>query len=876
MAPEQAVGGASVGPAADIFALGAILYELITGRPPFKGPSVVETLELVRHAEPTPPAQLQPGCPRDLETICLKCLHKEPARRYAGAVQLAEDLRRFLSNEPIQARPVGRVERLGKWLRRRPALAASIGLGTLAALAVVTLTVRLLYSWELEDANQKLVEAVGAKEDALVAADDARRAAEFNHQQADEARSKLDAALGRERALHYLHSFSLAHRELQGGRVEQGRRLLDACPEDLRHWEWHYLYRQCHAELLTLHGTTRGSPALAVSPSGGLIAAASVTRSYTPVESKLLIWDAASGKVNLELLGLPNGISRLAFSPDGARFAYASGELNAWAIHICDVQTGRELCKIPGTTFIGRLAFSPDGSWLAASAGAQILFYDPADGAELFTLPAHTASVSSFAFSADGQRLVTGGTDRLVSRGTEKLVKLWDLTTRKEVFSARGHLGAIADVAFSPKGDQIVSCGGLGLVGTVRGEVRVWNAADGKPAPVAMTFPFPVVAAAFTANPGQIACAGGDGVHFLDVRTGKTVFTLRGHTGEVTRMVATADGTRLVTSGADLTVRVWPVRNPEFMQIPLERPNVSALAFSPDGARLALSDYGTGPGVRVLPVPPHAEGPRDIRLRKGALPIHALAFFQDNHRLAGADRDGVHLWDLDDEAASRYIADFGVWEVSISPDGRHLATATRHPDVNPRPDLVPEVPVPKAKGGLPILPRPPVPAIKIWRVADGQLERTLPGQISVSFSPDGRRLAGARDKNVVVWNAATGEELRTLSGLNEPVLRVRFADGGRQVVGFSHHQAAVWDAETGRTIATTDGLSGPAFVTPDGRRFVRIQGGIKWWDARLGREILVLPVPGGSGPLSPLALSADGRCVATSSGNKLMLWEAGP
>src|SRR5207244_529742 len=148
MAPEQAVDGASVGPAADIFALGAILYELVTGRPPFKGPSVQETLELVRHAEPTPPTQLQPGCPRDLETICLKCLRKEPARRYGSAAELADDLERFLNGEPIRARPVGGLERLGKWLRRRPAVAASIGLGALAALAVVALSVRLAYSWE--------------------------------------------------------------------------------------------------------------------------------------------------------------------------------------------------------------------------------------------------------------------------------------------------------------------------------------------------------------------------------------------------------------------------------------------------------------------------------------------------------------------------------------------------------------------------------------------------------------------------------------------------------------------------------------------------------------------------------------------------------
>src|SRR5262249_29220091 len=125
MAPEQAAGKSKeIGTGVDIYSLGAILYEVLTGAPPFEGPSAWDTVTLVLSAEPVPPSRRNPRVPRDLETICLKCLQKEPAKRYASALALADDLRHFQNNEPIEARPVGRLERGVKWVRRRPAVAA--------------------------------------------------------------------------------------------------------------------------------------------------------------------------------------------------------------------------------------------------------------------------------------------------------------------------------------------------------------------------------------------------------------------------------------------------------------------------------------------------------------------------------------------------------------------------------------------------------------------------------------------------------------------------------------------------------------------------------------------------------------------------------
>ena len=875
MAPEQASAGGPVGPAADIYALGVILYELITGRPPFKGPSALETLELVRSVEPTPPTQLQPGCPRDLETICLTCLRKDPARRYPTAVALAGDLQRFLDGAPIHARPVGAVERLGKWLRRRPAVAASLGLGSLAALAVVALAGRLAYSWELEDANRKLGVVVGERETALATADEARRTAEYNHRQADEARSKLDAALGRERALHYVHSIGLAQREWQANRVDEARRILDACPPDLRHWEWHYLDRQCCAETLTVRGHVGAITALAVSPDGTLIAGASVSRDSVPVASDLKVWDAATGNLVMNL-ARPFAVTGVSFHPDGTLLASVGIER---AIRIWDLKTGKERPRIPVPMISERVAFSPDGTRLAALVGTQIQFFDAGSGNKLFALSGHTGKVRALAFSADGRRLVSGGDDRLV--------KFWDLAAGKEVFSGSGHTGAVSDVAFSPGKDQVVSCG-VGPDGTARGEIRLWNAADGTPASNAMTFPFAVRDVVFTTNPGQIACAGSDGgVHFLDGRTGGTTFVLHGHDGAIQKLAVTPDGIHVVTGSADRTIRVWPVRNPEFVEVPLTVPVHMALALSADGTRVAWCDFkpfaaqtGDGFGIRATTVPPAAKGALDVRPTKL---IAALAFFPDNRRFACADQHGVDLIDPDNSQVSRLFAEFGVWDLSVSLDGRFLATATRHPDVNPRAVVVRELETELRGGQLRGPVRQPFPAVKVWRVADGGLVRTLAGHTSVAFSPDGGRLVGARDKDVVVWDADTGAELRTLAGPTEPVLKVQFAAGGRQVVGFTRHQATVWDADTGRPIATVDGLNGPAFITPDGQRIVGLHDGIKWWDVQLGREVLFLPLPEASGRRSALALSADGRRVATAvsdgrnpATSKLILWEAWP
>ncbi len=348
-----------------------MIYEFLTGRTPFQSDSAIDTLRRVMFEEPTPPSKLRPGTPRDLETICLKCLQKEPRRRYVSAEALAEDLRRYRTGEPIGARRVGRLERAVKWVRRRPAVSALL----LTLIAVVGVAVGMV-TWEWRVATWEAKAEARARTEAeslrLEAADNAR-AAQEEKRLAEKARDHAEQSL-------YFQSLAAAEREYLAGSKDRALQVLDACRPDLRRWEWHYLRRVIQAQLFARPRGGAGDNADNGPASWNAFTRTAKSVPYPEIlqlnpalnrDATRLAWPRNDGTLLLMDAARENGISleagvgpveSTAFSPDGALVAAACWE---GAVKVFDAATGNLVSSCAGHNGpVNAVVFTPDGKQL--------------------------------------------------------------------------------------------------------------------------------------------------------------------------------------------------------------------------------------------------------------------------------------------------------------------------------------------------------------------------------------------------------------------------------------------------------------------------------------------------------------------------------
>jgi WD40 repeat protein/serine/threonine protein kinase len=828
MAPERFRGQGDA--RSDVYALGLTLYELLTLRPAFDSPDRLRLIEQIKAEDPQRPRVLDSRIPRDLETVVLKAIDKNPQGRYQSAEALGEDLRRFLVDEPIRARRVSLAGRLLRWGRRNKVVAALL----------VSVVVTLAAGFAVSTAQWIRADRHAAREAELREKESALR---------EQARRDL-----------YTSDMLAVQQAWEAGHVKRmgdllGRHKPEPGQKDWRGFEWDVFWRHYQrAEPIRTFEVSDTAWLFSVTPDGRTLAVLVYVHAPQSADEhiEITLWDAATDWTPRTFQGKPETFGNaIALSPNGSVFAtgnvFEAKGNQRQVITLWDAATGKPLRRGPAgrsaNVSMGALAFTPDGKKLFWGDKDKSINLWDLETDQVQPFGTHEGYLTGVRFDPMGRWIASVSWD-----GT---IKLWDRESHREVRELRS-LSNTKEVAFSPNGRYLAA-------GTESG-ARLWDLTrPDNPREIELKGQRNATAflVSFSPDSQHLAASSSNTLRLWEVERGEALATLRGHSNQVFGG-AFLDGGRILASGSeDRTVMLWNVTQAlnELDELTVHSDSVESLVFTPDGqtivsgghgGRIRKWDVATGRQLAPLSLP-------DVRS-----PVQSLAISRDGRILADTR---VGLWDLKTgrllelESEERISSSVVLSAAAFSPVQAIVAMV--------RPGT-----------------------IRLWDSTTGSLLRSLKippehDANSLAFTPDGRTLASAgEDLKVTLWQVATGRQLASnLVGHAVGICSLHFAPDGRTLASGSRDgRVILWDVadpEHPSLRSKLEGNSGAVWAvaySPDGATIAAGHDGtVKLWDPATGRERCTLV--GHTGKVNTLAFSPDGSGLATGdAGGTIRLW----